>query len=216
MGQDFRILVADDDSENLLLMTSVLQRAGFQVLTSKTGGECLNAAMAYHPSLVLLDVMLPDMSGTEVCRQIKSSPELGETFVILISGVRVTSDYQADGLNMGADGYIIKPISNRELVARVQAMERIKDAEGALRKSEKEQQELVSKLRTILAEVKTLRGLIPICASCKKIRNDQGFWDQVESYLDEHTDAIFTHGLCPECFNKTIAGINERRAQNPE
>ena len=72
---------------------------------------------------------------------------------------------------------------------------------------EKEQQELISKLQAAALEIKTLKGLIPICASCKKIRNDEGFWDQLESYLSKNTDAVFTHGLCPECFHKAITEI---------
>jgi DNA-binding response OmpR family regulator len=211
MGQGFRILVTDDDPESLMLMTSVLQRAGYEVLESKTGQGCLDGAMAYRPALVVLDVMLPDMSGIEVCKKIKSSFDLAGTFVILTSGVRVTSEWQADGLNIGADGYIIKPISNKEFLARVQAIERIKDAEDTLRKKEKEQEELVSKLQVALAEIKTLKGLIPICASCKKIRNDEGFWDQLESYLTKNSDAVFTHGLCPECFHKAMAEIRGMR-----
>jgi DNA-binding response OmpR family regulator len=211
MSQKFRILITDDDPENLLMMTSVLQRAGYEVLESRTGRGCLDAVMDYRPALVLLDVVLPDMSGIDVCIQIKSSAELKGTFVILMSGIRISSELQADGLNIGADGYIIKPISNREFVARVQAMERIKNAEDALREKEKEQQELISKLQAALAEIKTLKGLIPICASCKKIRNDEGFWDQLESYLSKHTDAVLTHGLCPECFHKAMAEIRGMR-----
>ena len=151
--------------------------------------------------------MLPDMSGIEVCRQIKSSPDLEDTFVILTSGVCVSSELQADGLNIGADGYIIKPISNKELVARVHSIERIKDAEDTLRKKEKEQEGMISKLQIALTEIKVLKGLIPICASCKKIRNEEGFWDQLETYFSKHTDALFTHGLCPECFHKAITEI---------
>jgi DNA-binding response OmpR family regulator len=195
-------LVTDDDLENLLLMTTVLQRAGYEVLESKTGRGCLDATMAYHPALVLLDVKLPDMSGIEVCRQIKASPDLEDTFVILTSGVYVSSELQADGLDTGADGYIIKPISNKELVARVHSIERIKDAEDKLRKKEKELEGMVSKLQIALTEIKVLKGLIPICASCKKIRNEEGFWDQLETYFSKHTDALFTHGLCPSCSDK--------------
>ena len=211
MDQGFRILVTDDDPESLLLMTLVLQNAGYEVLESKTGAECLNATMTHHPALVLLDVMLPDISGIEVCRQIKSSPGLEDTFVILTSGIRISSEWQADGLNIGADGYIIKPISNKELVARVHSIERIKGAEDALRKKEKEQQELISKLQAAAAEIKTLKGLIPICASCKKIRNDEGFWDQLETYFSKHTDALFTHGLCPDCADRYRAELKGMR-----
>lgn len=211
MNQGFRILVTDDDPGALLLMTSVLQRAGYEVLESKTGKECLDAVIAYRPALVLLDVVLPDISGIEVCRQIKSSPDLKGTFVILTSGVHISSEWQADGLNIGADGYIIKPISNKEFVARAQAMERIKNAEDALREKEKEQQELISKLQAAALEIKTLKGLIPICASCKKIRDDDGFWDLLEIYFSKHTDTLFTHGLCPECADKYRAELKGMR-----
>jgi DNA-binding response OmpR family regulator len=205
------ILVTDDDPAVLALTGSVLRRAGYEVIETSTGRECLEAAHKDHPDLILLDVMLPDMSGVDLCRQLKADKALHGTFIILLSGVQVSSEYQADGLNVGADGYIIKPISNKELVARIQAMERIKDAEDALRKKEKEQEELIAKLQAALEEIKTLQGLIPICSSCKKIRNDEGFWDQLESYLSKHTDAVFTHGLCPECFHKAIAEIRGMR-----
>jgi hypothetical protein len=94
------------------------------------------------------------------------------------------------------------PISNKEFLARVHAGERIKRAEDALRTKEREQENLVSQLREALAEIKTLKGFIPICASCKKIRDDEGYWDQLEIYISKHTDAKFTHGLCPECVEK--------------
>ena len=131
------------------------------------------------------------------------------TFVILVSGVRVSSDYQADGLNVGADGYVIKPITNRELIARVQAVARIKRAEDALRQKKREQQKLIMELQEALAEIRTLKGFIPICASCKKIRDDEGYWNQLEAYISKHTDAIFTHSICPQCAEKYKAEIKE-------
>jgi hypothetical protein len=79
--------------------------------------------------------------------------------------------------------------------------------EDALREKEKEQQKLISELREALAEIKTLKGLIPICASCKKIRDDEGYWNQLEAYLSKHTDAVFTHSLCPECVKEWKAEI---------
>jgi DNA-binding response OmpR family regulator len=194
-----KVLVTDDDPDVLLLTTMLLEEEGYDVLKAKTGEACLEATRAFHPDIVILDVMLPDMRGTEVCRRIKTDPDLCDALVILVSGVRVSSDNQADGLNVGADGYISKPISNREFVARVQAMVRIKAAEDALREKEKEQQKLIDQLQDAFAEIKTLKGFIPICASCKKIRDDEGYWNQLEVYISKHTDAVFTHGLCPQC-----------------
>ena len=215
MNQHMTILVTDDDPEMLALTSAVLRRAGYEVIDS-TGKECREKAQANHPDLILLDVMLPDMSGVDLCRQLKSDEVLSRIFIILMSGVQMSSEFQADSLGVGADGYIIKPISNKELVARIQAMERIKNAEDALRKKGKEQEELIVKLQAALAEIKTLQGLIPICSSCKKIRDDEGFWDQLEAYLSKHTDAVFTHGLCPDCFHKAISEIKGMRKQGTE
>jgi DNA-binding response OmpR family regulator len=211
MDETARVLVAEDDPDLLFLTTEVLGQAGYDVLEASTGKECLDAVAAHHPDIVLLDVMLPDMAGTEVCRQIKADETLRDTFVILISGVHVSSDSQADGLDVGADGYIIKPIANRELLSRIRSIVRIKRAEDALREKEKEQQKLISELQEALSDIRTLEGLIPICASCKKIKDDEGYWNQLETYISKHTDAVFSHGLCPECAEKFRAEIEEHR-----
>ena len=204
-----RILVTDDTPDVLELTTTVLEDEGYKVAKAASGGECLEIARAQHPDIILLDVMLPDMTGIEVCKQIKEDEDLEGTFVILVSGVRISPDYQADGLNVGADGYIIKPITNRELIARVQAVARIKRAEDALRQTKLEQQKLIAELQEALAEIKTLKGFIPICASCKKIRDDEGYWNQLEAYISKHTEAIFTHSICPQCAEKYKAEMEE-------
>ena len=209
MSQTTKILVTDDDPDILLLTSELLRKAGYEVLEASTGKECLEAVQAQHPDLVLLDVMLPDTTGTDLCRQIKADESLQDIFVILMSGVQTSSEYQADGLNVGAEGYIVKPVTSKELLARVQSMVRIKRAEDALREKEKEQQELILKLQEALAEIKTLKGFIPICASCKKIRDDEGYWNQLEAYISRHTEAVFSHGLCPECAEKGRAELKE-------
>lgn len=199
MKNHMKILVTDDDPDVLFLSSTVLKRAGHEIMQATTGRECLEMMHAHHPDLVLLDVMLPDMRGVEVCQQIKADPDFQSTFVILLSGVEVSPELQAKGLDSGAEGYMVKPIANKELVARVQAVERIKRVEDALREKEKEQEKLISQLQEALSEIKTLKGFIPICASCKKIRDDEGYWNQLEAYISEHTDAVFSHGICPEC-----------------
>ena len=213
MSETIKVLITDDDPQILQLQATVLKRAGYEVLEASTGEECLEAVRAHHPDIVLLDVMLPGLTGIEVCRQIKADKTSQDIFVILVSGVQVSSEYQADGLDVGADGYIIKPISNKELIARVHSMVRIKRAEDALREKEKEQQKLISELQEALAEIKTLKGFIPICASCKKIRDDEGYWNQLEAYISKHTDAVFSHGICPECaekYREEIKGLTKK------
>jgi DNA-binding response OmpR family regulator len=204
-----KVLVTDDDADTLLLTTMLLKGEGYEVYEANNAEQCLALAKELRPDMVLLDVMLPDKKGTEVCKIIKSNPDLQSTFVVLVSGILVSSDYQAEGLNVGADGYMIKPMTNREFIARIHSMVRIKKAETALREKEVEQQRLIEQLQEALAEIKTLKGFIPICASCKKIRDDEGYWNQIEEYLTAHTDAVFTHGLCPQCVEKYTQDIEK-------
>lgn len=199
MQNEARILVADDDRDVLLLFTTILVDEGYKVFEATTGRGCLASVRSCNPDIVLLDVMLPDMTGIDVCRQIKTDPGLRGTLVILASGARISSEHQAEGLDGGADGYIVKGLANREFLARIRSLVRIKRVEDALREKEDQQNVLISELEKALAEIRTLRGLIPICGSCKKIRDDEGYWDHVEVYVSKRTDAVFSHGICPEC-----------------
>jgi light-regulated signal transduction histidine kinase (bacteriophytochrome) len=110
----------------------LLKKAGYQVIKAGTGIQGLQLAREQKPDLILLDVVLPDVDGVEVCQRIKEDPALDDCFVVLLSGFKTSSDAQASGLEAGADGYITRPISNRELLARVEAMLRIKRAEERL------------------------------------------------------------------------------------
>lgn len=202
MSKPTKILVADDDPDVLLATTLTLEGEGYRVFGAATGKECLDSVRRHRPDIVLLDVMLPDMSGVDVCCRIKAEAASRRTLVMLVSGVRVSPEHQAQGLDGGADGYIVKPLTKRELLARVQSMARIKQAEDALLQKEIEQQKLIKQLQDALAEVKTLKGLIPICAWCKNIRDDKGYWERLEAYITKRTDAVFTHGICPSCYEK--------------
>ncbi len=137
MGENAKILVVDDDPDLLSLTSFILDKAGYQVLVASNGESSFQLAKKEHPDLVLLDVVLPDMSGIDVCRQIKQDRDLSGTYVILLSGIKTSSDSQADGLVAGADSYIVRPIPNRELLARVEAMIRIKRSESEI-KAQKE------------------------------------------------------------------------------
>lgn len=192
MEKPISILLVEDDETIRLATARLLRSAGYPVIEAGNGAECLRVVTADRPDLVLLDVNLPDIIGYEVCRRIKADADLRQSLVVLLSGSMTTSDNQSEGLEMGADGYMIRPIANRELLARIQAFARII-------RVERERDLLIDKLRTALAEIKKLSGFLPICAHCKKIRNDEGYWQQIEEYIHEHSEAHFSHGICPEC-----------------
>ena len=135
---------------------------------------------------------MPGLRGTDLCRRIKALPELTGTLVLLLSGARTRSEDQADGLDAGADGYVVRPVTNRELLSRVAAMLRIRQAE-------RERDRVIAELQAALRQVKQLHGILPICMGCKRIRDDQQYWQRLETYLQEHAGVELSHGICPEC-----------------
>lgn len=202
MNEMISILVTDDEPIGLFASVHVLRDAGYTVYEATTGEACIQLVREKVPDLVLLDVMLPDANGCDLCRRIKTEADLRGPYVMMLSGTRIESDDQSAGLEIGADGYMTRPIANRELLARVQAMARIIMAE-------RERDQLIEKLKKALAEIKTLNTLLPICANCKKIRDDNGYWEKIEVYITEHTDSEFTHGICPECMKKLYGDLGD-------
>ena len=196
------ILAVDDDPKALAGAVRILRGAGHNVLEASSGQECLDMVRSHRPDLVLLDVVLPDIEGTEVCRMIKADPTLASVFVVFLSGMRTTPDNQAHGLDLGADGYIARPFSNREFLSRVTSILRIKKAEDDLRAEKEKVERLNAELNETIGRVRKLEGIIPICMHCHSIRSDAETWQRLESYLQEHSDMILSHGLCPECLEK--------------
>ncbi|MEI6433475.1 MAG: response regulator [Bacteroidota bacterium] len=135
-NNDFKILVVDDDLVLRSIIETLLIKAGYLVQTAVDGAECMRIMERFHPDLLLLDVILPDADGVELCQLIKSDPELSSTFIILISGIKTETDNIADGLETGADGYLIKPFIPREFLARIKSAKRVVIAEKVLRLSE--------------------------------------------------------------------------------
>jgi response regulator RpfG family c-di-GMP phosphodiesterase len=132
VNEQAKILVVDDDPDQTFAYSRALRSAGYKVFEAYSGEEAARLARAERPDLVLLDVVLPDATGIEVCKQIKSDPELSRILVVNVSGSQTSPDDTADGLEAGADGYLTKPVSPRALLAQVRAYLRIKNAESAL------------------------------------------------------------------------------------
>jgi PleD family two-component response regulator len=207
------ILIVDDSPDQQALLRSILGKAGHADVLSADSAEAagrvlnLDGDSATHKiDLILMDVLMPEQNGVETCRQIKRCAHLEDIPVIMVTAKSDLGNLQ-EAFAAGAMDFISKPVNSIELLARVssalllkQEMDRRKNRELELRRSNEE-------LQQALKEVKVLRGLIPICASCKKIRNDGGFWQQIEEYLGEHSEAEFSHGLCQPCIKKLYPGV---------
>ena len=126
-----KILIVDDDPDITGAFMHVLQSADYDVISAATGQECLQIARAERPDLILLDVRLPDINGLEVCRRIKSDPELARIAVINVTGMRTSKDDEVEGIEAGADAYLTKPVHLRTLLAHVQTLLRARETETA-------------------------------------------------------------------------------------
>ena len=113
----------------------------------------------------------------------------------MLSGKRTASDDQADGLGAGADGYLARPVSNRELLSRVKLMVR-------LIRAERKNDTYISELKQAIEKIKVLSGIIPICMHCKQIRDDKGYWNRMEEFIENHSEVQFSHSLCEACLEK--------------
>ena len=321
MTTPVRILVADDDAAKRLAIARILRRADYEVLQAAGGMEALDLAKTVAPDLVLLDVEMPDLGGTEVCRQLRADPTSSTLPVLYLSAHRTNSQDRIEGLDSGADGYLVWPVAPQELLAWVRTLLRVRRTERALRaanadlhqtlesisdaffaldddwriihfnaaaervsgrgrdqvlgqalqdcfpvmrgsvfeekyaqalrdrkplifetsfeqpphtdwyevriyprepgisvyfqvitarkQAEVERENLVRDLQSALANIKTLSKLLPICAGCKKIRDDAGYWQSVESYMLQHADVRFSHGLCPDCLRECYADLDD-------
>jgi len=192
-----RILVAEDQSVSRHILVANLCKWGYDVTAVEDGTRAWEALQAEEaPQLAVLDWLMPGMDGIEICRQIRQSPHTRPIYLILLTARRGQED-KIQGLQAGADDYITKPFNREELRARVQVGIRVLGLQGALAQR-------VRELEEALSRVKTLQGLLPICSYCKKIRNDRNYWQQVEGYISDHSEAQFSHGICPECYARFV------------
>ncbi len=197
-----RILVAEDELIIRTLVGDVLRKSDFDVVKVSNGAEAWEAMQTSDaPPLAILDWMMPELDGLEVVRRIRARTTNRPPYLILLTARDSKVDLVA-GLQAGANDYVSKPFDPRELLARVAVGRRMVELQETLAAR-------IEELGQALEEIKTLRGILPICASCKKIRDDQGYWQQVEVYVHDHTDAQFSHGLCPECIRKLYPDMDE-------
>ena len=188
-----RVLIADDEATSRHLIQATLAGWGFEVLVAVDEWEALRVLQGSKgPEIAMLDWMMPEIDGLDVCRRMRATMPNAGTYIILVTA-RGGLENVVRGLEAGADDYITKPFDPRELRARLHVGVRIVQLQKALI-------ERFQELEDALKRVKQLQGLLPICSYCKKIRNDRNYWEQVDAYITSHSEAQFSHGVCPDCY----------------
>ncbi len=202
MERKAKILIVDDEPINVMIANKILQKNGYDTITAKNGQEALDVTSSESVDLILLDIMMPAMSGFEVCSKLQQDDKLKDIPVIFLTAV-TDKESIVKGFDAGGKDYLTKPFNTPELLARVRA-------HAELKLSRDKQQHLIEELQKAISEIKTLSGLLPICSHCKKIRDDSGYWQGVEHYIAARSDTQFSHGICPDCMHQFYPKVAEK------
>ena len=205
----FKILLVDDEYINIQIISSALKN-DYDIISAQSGFEAIRLIKEQKPDLVILDVMMPVLSGYDVCLSIKADPSFVDIPVIFLTALD-TQEGARQGLEAGGIDYLTKPVDLDLLKLRVKNHLESKERNDLL----KEQRDLLisqkEELEAVLAQVRQLEGIISICMYCKKIRDDQNSWQQLEKYISQHSEAMFSHGICPDCFETQMEVIRNMK-----
>ena len=197
-----RILVVDDSATARAMCGALLEEAGYEVAYASSALEGIQVAASRSFALILMDVIMPAMNGIEACGRMRADKKLDDVPIIMATAAEEL-EHLEKAFEAGAADYITKPIRKFELLARVKSALTLKARELELLHKNKE-------LEIAFKEIKVLQGFIPVCAWCKKIRDMQGSWQQMEAYLEEHSSAQFSHSICQGCAKKQKASWEEK------
>jgi FixJ family two-component response regulator len=191
-----KVFLVDDDHDDYVILRDLLleiETGKFQLKWVDTYDGAIEAMVRNEHDVYLVDYLLGERNGIELLYEVVKRGCKGP--IILLTG-KGTREVDMAAMKAGASDYLDKGEIGSSLLERSirYAIER--------KRTQEEREQLISELQTALAKVKQLSGLLPMCASCKKIRDDKGYWNQIEAYISEHSQADFTHGICPECVKK--------------
>lgn len=209
-----KVLLAEDDPVSRAVLERTLRNWNHEVFVAEDGAAAWEIIQQKNsPRLMLLDWMMPEIDGIELCQRIRSDPKLALAYVILLTAKHQKEDI-VHGLASGAHDYITKPFDRRELQARLQVGQRVLDLQTELAQR-------VTDLEAAMEQVRRLQSLLPICSYCKRVRDDQNYWQEVEAYLMTRHDLRLSHSICPDCYREvvipelTAAGIPPEELEDP-
>jgi YesN/AraC family two-component response regulator len=199
------VLYVEDDETTRGALGASLARRVESLFVAENGRAGLETFAREAPDVVITDITMPELDGLAMARTIK---ERSPHTPIIVTTAYSDTQYVMEAIEVGIDGYVLKPVDFPRLFGLVRRNLAIVDHERQAARHLEEQRKLLEELQAAAAKIKTLSGLLPICAGCKKIRNDKGYWERVETYISQRSTVRFSHGLCEEC-TKKIYGNEE-------
>ena len=187
-----RVLIAEDDSVSRTILKKAVETFGHECLTAEDGDGAWKIFQSTpEVDVVISDWMMPDLDGLELCGKIRARPRTDYTYFILLTAIHTGRDNLRKAMSSGVDDFLTKPLDREAIMMRLRVAERIVE---------------------FTHQIRQLKELIPICMYCKKVRDDSNYWQAVESYIAHYTGSSFSHGICPECFEKHVRMLpSERR-----
>ena len=187
----FEIIVAEDEPITRKRMVSMIEGLGHPVRAFSNGLDAWKAFEENPARVIISDWQMPEMEGTELCRKVRARPNTEYTYFILVTAERTEEQDYEEAIRAGTDDFLTKPISRDAIWRRLRVAKRILG---------------------FTKHIKQLEAMIPICAYCKQVREDEDFWKSIEDYICSHTGSRFTHGICPTCFDRVIQELENEPA----
>lgn len=204
---DVAVLYVEDEAVTRQALSPPLERRVRELLTAENGEAGLALFRERRPDIVITDIKMPVMNGLAMIRGIRA---LAAATPVVVTTAYGDINYLIESIEIGVDRYVMKPVDHKKLFAALQQCAALVTAERDAKRHQEEREQLVRELQEALARVKQLSGLLPICAHCKKIRKDDGAWQQIEVYVRDHADVEFSHGICPNCLKEYYPEIWEK------
>lgn len=181
-----KILVAEDDAVSRAMLRGALAKLGHEPVEADSGAKAWDAMLTSGCRIVVSDWVMPDFDGLELCRRVRALRDRPYVYFILLSGQRVGDEHYAKAMDEGVDDFLQKPLDPESLRVRLRVGERI---------------------ARLTERVKTLEGILPMCAYCRRIRDEEGDYSNLEEYVSDKTPARFSHGVCPDCAKTHFADL---------
>jgi CheY-like chemotaxis protein len=189
-----KILIAEDDPVASKVLRLTLEHGGHEVSVVANGAAAWDRLLSHPVSVVVSDWMMPELDGLQLCRRIRELMDRDYTYFILLTANHAGRENLSMAMDAGIDDFLQKPLDREAIWMRLRVAERI---------------------LAFNRQVRQLGELLPICAYCKKIRDDGTYWKQFEAYIQEHTGSNFSHGVCPECFEQQLQELDLRKEPRP-